>query len=334
MNQRELEREGVDLKLVVLLLLKKIPVVIVSALAGAFVCGALYGIWHSRALEHRAYEAKSKFYITFEEIEDKTFFDYYYNGYTWNDLLSSDLILGYAMELLPDGYDRGYVDECVEAEILSDVRVLTTTVKAMEADEVRLLQTAIEQAVVHYAAGGEKLAQIEVIRSEEPRLEEVVNHMLRAAATGAAGFALAAVLSLLLVIAVQDAVYLPQEMEERYGVPCAGIECKNQKLHEELIQNEARLGGEGAYPVLSMQELLDAGTALYDTIRDRGGVILAVPQGRANSKWLSRVLHNLKIQDCPVIYTKITKTDEWLVKWYYSVKRIRKQDENRRRKLV
>lgn len=317
MNQRELEREGVDLKLVVLLLLKKIPIVIVSALAGALLCGALYGIWHSRALGRRAYEARSQYYITFEEIEDKTFFDYYYNGYTWNDLLSSDLILGYAMELLPEGYDRDYVDDCVEAEILSDVRVLTTTVKASDADEVRLLQRAVEQAVVHYAFGGEKLELIEVIRSEEPALEEVADHMLRAAAAGAFGFALVSVLAVLLLIAVRDAAYLPQEIEERFGVPCAGLACKDQRLCGELALNEERLCRGKSYPVLSMQTLLGADRKFYDDIRDKGGVIVTVPQGEANRGRLSRVLHNLKIQECPVIYTKITDVDERLVRWYY-----------------
>ncbi len=318
MDQRELEREGVDLKLVLLLLLKKIPIVIISTLAGAFLCGALYGVWHSRALGRREYEARSQYYITFEEIEDKTFFDFYYNGYTWDELLSSDLILGYAMELLPEGYERSYVDDCVKAEILSDVRVLTTTVRAKEAEEVRLLQRAIEQAVIHFAEDGEKLDHIEVIRSGEAVLEEVADHMLRAAVTGAAGFALAAILVLLLLFAVQDAVYLPQELEERFGIPCAGIECKDQKLSRELAQNEERLCGGRTYPVWSMQELLGADRKVYDDIREKGGAILTVPQGRADSKRLSRVLHNLKLQDCPVIYAKITGADERLLRLYYS----------------
>lgn len=322
MNQRELERESVDLRLVLLLLLKKISIVIVSALAGALLCGGLYVIWHAGALKSRAYEARSQYYITFEEIEDKTFFDYYYNGYTWNDLLSSDLILGYAMELLPEGYDRHYVDDCVEADILSDVRVLTTTVKAKDADEARLFQQAVEQAVVHYAADGEKLERIEVIRSEDPVLEEIADHMLRAAATGAVGFALTAVFVILASIAVQDAVYLPGEIEKRFGIPCAGIECG--KLEGELRRNEERLCRGKEYPILSLTELLDADNALYERIRDAGGVILMVPQGRANSGRLSRVLHDLTIQECPVIYAKITEADERLVGCYYGLgKKIR-----------
>lgn len=338
MNQRELEREGVDLKLVLLLLLKKIWIVVAAALAGALLCGALYGIWHSRALGRRMYEARSQYYITFEEIEDKTFFDYYYNGYTWNDLLSSDLILGYAMELLPEGYDRRYVDDCVEAEILSDVRVLTTTVKAREAAEVDLLQQAVEQAVVHYAEDGEKLARIEVIRSEEPVLEEIADHMLRAAATGAAGATLAAVLVILLVIAVQDAVYLPKELEERFGVCCAGIVSRNGELQRELAQNEEHLCKGCEYPVISMDEVLCADAGVWERIRNaegnssckdggirvQGGVILTVPQGKPNSKRLARALHDLKLQDCTVVYTKITDADERLVRCYYGARRLRK----------
>ncbi len=347
MNQRELEREGMDLKLVLLLLLKKIPIVIITALAGALLCGTFYGAWHSRAAGRRLYEARSQYYITFEEIEDKTFFDYYYNGYTWNDLLSSDLILGYAMELLPEGYERNYVDDCVEAEILSDVRVLTTTVRAKDAAEVTLLQRAVEQAVVHYAEDGEKLELIEVIRSEEPVLEELSDHMLRAAATGAAGAALAAVIVILLLIAVQDAVYLPEELEKRFGVRCAGIECGNRELQRQLAQNEEWLLKGNEYPVLSMQEVLNAGAEVFARIRNAGGVIppvpqeeacdgggaippvlqkeacdgsgviLSVPQGKRNSRRLSAALHQLEIQDCKVIYAKITDADERLLRWYY-----------------
>ena len=47
MNRRELEKEGVDLKLVLLLLLKKIPYVIISALLGMILFGTVYGIWRS-----------------------------------------------------------------------------------------------------------------------------------------------------------------------------------------------------------------------------------------------------------------------------------------------
>ncbi len=317
MNERELEREGVDLKLVLLLLFKKVGIMIISALAGALLCGLLYGIWHSRAAGNRRYEARSQYYITFEEIEDKTFFDYYYNGYTWNDLLSSDLILGYAMGLLPDGYDRKYVDDCVEAEILSDVRVLTTTASSKSAEEAASFQQAIEQAVVHYAQDGEKLARIEVIRSEEPVLEELADNMLRAAATGAAGFAAACVFCLLLRIAMQDAVYLPQEFEERFGIPCAGVDCDS--MRGELAENEKRLCGGREYPAVHMKELLGGEEAVFARIREQGGMILAFPQGEENGKLLARAVHNLKLQDCSVVCARMTDADERLLKRYYGI---------------
>lgn len=347
MNRRELEKEGVDLKLIFLLLFKKIPVVIISSLIGALLCGGLYGIWHSRALGNRNYEARSQYYITFEEIEDENFFAFYYNGYTWNDLLHSDPILGYAMTLLPERYDRSYVDDCVKAEILSDVRVLTTTVTAPSAEEVVLFQDAVEQAVVHYAGVGEKLERIEVILSKEPGLENVANHMLRAAAVGAAGAALLAVLLLLFYIAVADAVYLPQEFEERFGIPCAGVDCGF--LRAELAANEAQLcGGSrssnnqdsssqrgsqsedrsgnrigGEYPVLDMQRLLDGDEGVFHEIRERGGVILSFPQGKANGKLLARAIHNLKLQDCRIVCARITDADERLLKRYYGPSRRR-----------
>ncbi len=347
MNHRELEKEGVDLKLVLLLLLKKISHVIIAALAGAVICGGIYAVWHGVLMGKRQYEAQSKYYITFEETMEKSYLDYYYNGYTWNDLLSSDPILGYAMTLLPEGYDRSYVDDCVEAEILSDVRVLTTTVKADTPEEVVLIQEVLEEAVEHYGTVGDKLEQIKVIRSDEPQLEELTNSVVRAAVTGAVAFAVLTVLCLLFRIAVQDAVYLPEEFTARYAIPVAGLRLRGQtengetrtaqsesgaeqadavkkkyaalqeRLSKELTENISHLTKEKSYSTVSMQEVTDASEEIFATWRGQDGVILEFPQGEVNSKKLAHAMQRLELQDCPVIGAVMTDADPTFVSRYY-----------------
>ena len=344
MNRRELEKEGVDLKLVFLLLLKKIPCVIVSALIGLILFSTVYGIWHYELSAHPRYQAESKYYIVFEETIEKNYLDYYYNGYTWNDLLSSDPILGYAMTLLPDGYDRTYVDDCVEATILSDVRVLTTTVKADTPEEVTLIKEALEKAVVHFGTEGEKLEQIIVIRSDEPELEKVTNEIVRVALIGAVAFAVLSILVLLVWIAVQDAVYLPEEFMDRYRIPVAGIELhlrrqkndggkseKNvansrklpgwERLEEQLLQDKEQnltyLTDGKEYITASMEELLTYSASDYEKVRSCDGILLRFPQGSANSKKLSHVIKTLEIQKCVVLCAVMTDADPFLIKQYY-----------------
>ena len=329
MNHRELGKEGVDLKLVLLLLLKKISRVIAAALVGAVVGGGIYAVWHGVLADKRQYEAQSKYYITFEETMEKSYLDYYYNGYTWNDLLSSDPILGYAMTLLPDGYDRSYVDDCVEAEILSDVRVLTTTVRANTPEEVLLVREALEEAVIHYGTVGDKLDEITLIRSDAPRLETIKNSIVRAAVTGAVAFAVLMVLALLFGIAVQDAIYLPEEFTARYAIPVAGMRMCEQavgakkyaalqeRLLKELNDNLTYLAKEKDYATVSMQEAEVAAGEIFATWREKGGVILEFPQGTKNSKKLTHVLERLKLQECPVIGAVMTDADPALVSRYY-----------------
>ncbi len=325
MSQRELEKEGVDLKLVLLLLLKKISRVIIAALAGAVVCGGIYAVWHGMLMDKRQYEAQSKYYITFEETMEKSYLDYYYNGYTWNDLLSSDPVLGYAMTLLPEGYDRSYVDDCVEAEILSDVRVLTTTVKADTSEEVLLIQEALEEAVVHYGTVGDKLEQIMVIRSDEPQLESITNAIVRATATGAVVFAVLMTLLLLFGIAVEDGIYLPEEFVRRFQIPVAGVRFGRKARAElqeqfagELAENLSYLTDGKEYCEISVQEVQEADREMFAKWRALSGVVVRFSQQESSRK-LTHVLERLKLQDCVVLAAIMVDADVALVARYYGI---------------
>lgn len=313
MNQKELEKEGADLKLIALLLLKKIWVILLSALAGAAVFGMVYGVVYRNEVSDRKYTAESKYYISFKETMEKNYLDHYYNGHTWNDLLSSDPILGYAMTLLPENYDRTYVDDCVKAEILSDVRVLTTTVEADTPDEAELIQAALEQAVIHFGTVGENLEQIVLIRSDEPVLERVADEWLRVLCVGAFIGVFTAIVVLLLFIAIQDAVYLPEQFRTRYGIPVAGME----NYEAQLERNLAYLTAGKECITVRMQEVFADTDFEYEKARKSDGIILQFPQGAANSKKLGYVLEELRMQDCKVICAVMTDVDAALMKWYY-----------------
>lgn len=330
MNQRELAKEGLDLKLTFLLLLRKIAYVIIAMLIGALLCGGGYAIWHGNELNQRKYVATSKYYITFEEIEDKSFFDFYYNGSTWDELLSTDAILGYAMTLLPEEYDRAYVDSCIEAGLYSDVRVLSTQVRGKSEQEAELFQNAIEQAVVHYAQDGEKLHAIEIIQSDEAVREVLADHLIRVTVIGAVIFGIGMILGLLLYIAIQDAVYLPEEFAKRYpDIPIAGICFEQVKDYfsvevgtQEYYTKEAcavlqDVTNGQKYPVVSMQKLMTPDKLDYAKWKQAGGIIMEFPQGAANAQKLAHVLHNMNMGNCPVICTVMIGKDRKLTECYY-----------------
>lgn len=344
MNKERFMKEGADLKLVLLLLLGKWKRILVVTVILTCLSLSSYIIYYTISSSGAGYEAVSKYYITFDKIEDESFFDYYYNGYTWNELLSSDLIMGKVAENLSGSYTREYVDSCIDADILSDVRVLTTTVKAKDEEEASLFQKEIENAVTLFGNEGEKIYMIEVISSSAPEKITFDNNAWRAALLGfVAGFIIVILFSLF-EIAVSDAIYLPTEFEERYNIPCAGMLYKNETekdimnflsgkkkkddeigLHKELTANLEYLMEKKDVNAVSMEELLLADDNMYGKMRALDGVILLFPQGKKNSKLLTRVMRNISIQGCNVIAGVITETNETLIRTYYFGKK-KKED--------
>lgn len=335
MNQEEMEKESVDLKLIWTLIVRSIPVLIAAMAVAAFISCAVYSIYYHYQKAGRRYEAVSKYYITFSESMDKSYLDYYYNGYTWGDLVSSDPILGYAMQILPDGYDRRTVDGLIETEILSDVRLLTTTVRAKEPELVTEIQAALEEAVVRYGGIGENLEKIEVIRSDDPILETIPDHRWKFVLIWSVLAFVFALFGELAGIAVRGVIYLPGQVSRRYGIPAAGVRLKKKALkpgqsekmsgryteyedqcNQELTQNLNYLTKGKEYPTVVVNYPGGYTEKEFARFREAGGVIIEFPQSKTSYRDMDKLTDTLKIQDCPVICAVMTQGDRSLLSRY------------------
>ena len=138
MTDREWMKEGIDVKLILLLYRKKVWISLLWALAGGLLAGGLYFIVHVLYAPAREYEAVSKLYLTFAADDDGDAYQYY-NGYTWNDLMKTEPILDKVMEGLPEGTDREWVKDTIAADILSDIRLLTITVRTHDGQKPGVL---------------------------------------------------------------------------------------------------------------------------------------------------------------------------------------------------
>lgn len=335
MNQEEMEKESVDLKLIWILIVRSIPALIAAMAVAAFISCAVYSVYYHYQKAGRRYEAVSKYYITFSESMDKSYLDYYYNGYTWGELVSSDPILGYAMQLLPDKYDRHTVDGLIETEILSDVRLLTTTVKAKDADVVIEIQTVLEEAIVRYGGIGENLENIEVIRSDDPILETIPDHRWKFVFVWTVLAFVFALFGVLAGIAVQGIIYLPGQVSKRYGIPVAGVrlnekslksgraekthgryaEYENQ-LKQELTQNLNYLTKGKEYPVVVVNCPGGYTAKEFERFRAAGGVMIEFPQSKTSYRDMDKLTDTLKMQDCPVICAVMTQGNRSLLSRY------------------
>ena len=173
------------------------------------------------------YESVSKLYITFNQDENGDVYQYY-NGYTWNELLDTDPILIAIMNHLT-GYEEEEVKDAASAEILSDIRLLTITVKGDSEKMVREIQAAVEEGLADYADQSEELRKIVTIRSDMPKRIYWSDDTTKALIAGAVLFGLVSFFVFGFMYVLDDGVYVQADVERRYPYKALGIMTRNQK---------------------------------------------------------------------------------------------------------
>lgn len=259
-------REEADLKLILLIYIKKIWVLAVGAGLGALIAGLIYFLCHVVYAPAREYESTSKLYLTFAAEDDGDAYQYY-NGYTWNDLLKTELILDDIMDKLP-GEDREQVKTEIFGDILSDIRVLTIVVTTNNPERTEKICHSVEETLVEFASKQVEFDKIEVIDHGKAELVVVEDETVRAVWIGAVlGLILSAFILALWIIS-NDAVYVPGDIRRRFPeLAFAGVFDKQGNKIE-------------------MQGV----TALWDDNRDKiisgygSDAILSIPFGKSYKK--------------------------------------------------
>ncbi len=251
--------KGMDLKRLALYLQKKIWLVIMLAILGATCGGIIYQVVRAVKMPVE-YEAVSKLYISFGHDETGEVYQYY-NGYTWNDLLDTDPILDIVMSALP-GYEKEQVQEATTAEILSDIRLLTITVKGDNEKFVREIRNAVESGLREYARVSKELDQIEVIRSGAPERVYWDDRTTAACVTGAVILGILALLAIGFSYALDESVYVQEDVEKKYACKALGILTRNQKglqpYARELKANiHYLMGDKKTFAILDMENHAD-----------------------------------------------------------------------------
>ena len=190
-----------------------------AAVAGALLGALIYGVVWLSVSGQRQYQQTSKYYLTFGYEENGEVADYY-NAYTWNDLLFSISSISEVIEEeLPDGVSLSEAQEAIEADILSDVRLLTITVTHSDPDAVQQMTNAVEDALIRYGANAIQFTSIDFLSSSEVEAVVVSDRTRNAVLLGAVLGFLAAAVWLWLREVLDDGIYVPEDAVRRYGIP-------------------------------------------------------------------------------------------------------------------
>lgn len=289
MNEEYLNK-GMDLKRLALYLQKKIWLVIMFAILGATCGGIIYQVVRAMKMPVE-YASVSKLYISFGNDENGDVYQYY-NGYTWNDLIDADPILDIVMSSLP-GYDRDQVRKATKAEILSDIRLLTITVRGDNEKFVREIRNAMESGLREYARSAEELKQIAVIRSGAPERVYWDERTTEACVTGAVILGVLAVLIIGFSYVLDESVYVQEDLEKKYACKALGILTRNQKglqpYARELKANlKYLMGEERTFAVLDMDNHADTRKLEVERLLntdDADGLLGTMPAAEEDFTW-------------------------------------------------
>lgn len=339
-----LMQQGIDSAAMLATLITKLPVLLVLAVAGAILGSGLHLIITFIQTRESVYISETEYYIDFAEgrYEAKD----YYNDFTWNEVLSIDPILGKAMEALGGNYDREQIRSMLSADILSDVRYLTITVKGGNAELVRNVKDEIGTALVEYAQLRDEFDSIEKIRDSGITREQPQYFALRAALLGAGLFAAIGLFVILLRFSKGSDFYTKSDISKVLGIPVYGLTVRDgQKNNRSDVLQEhqsARLTENmrmltDQYPELFLMDASngDEVQAFLENIKTCDiktdglkpycfennnkacAILVVIPFGKHYREKITDEINDAKLRDCTIVGAVLTGVDRTWARIYY-----------------
>ena len=321
--------EGMDCKKFLLLFLGKIRVVILAAIMGAVLGGGIYFFLHVVINSNREYQAESKLRLDFAQDETGEVYQAY-NGYTWNDLMSTDSILNATMSYLPDDYTKEEVIAATSAQILSDIRILTITITTSSAERTNEILKATDLSLVEMGAREKEFLDIEILKETEPRMLAADPRLLQAVVLGFLLGLSAVLLGLAIYYVLDDKIYVPGDLKSVTDLPFAGFsygvyaETDREKKMLEQFQKDLEhnynylMEKYGTIATLEIVEDFEIVQQEMEKLRGADGVLLVIPYGRMDRTTCGYRIEQLALQECRLAGILIRNADMRFMKWYYN----------------
>lgn len=234
-------KEPLDIRLLVLRFLWKSPLILLAALLGALCIGGPYFLKKVTFGPAKEYEAVTDFYIDYAVQKNGEEYTYF-NQTTWTQLITDDIftdkILTHMSETMAGengqevslqekeeaaGVTKRELTEYLYATMLSDTRIVTTTVTTHNPEWTMKIEKALILAMRDFGEEQKEIAGVRIL--QEPAEASLVIadvRTFRACMLGAVIFVFVTVLYLLLYFVLDEGIHIPAAFERRYGVPMLG----------------------------------------------------------------------------------------------------------------
>lgn len=343
-------KEPFDLRLTVLRLLKRTPVIILITCLGTLIFGGGYYLKKVLLRPAPLYQAISTYYVNYGwDLEyDK---DYaYINEASWNDWMHKKAFLNLVSANLQKEIPQEELSGYLSAILASNLRMPNSVVSTPDPELTLMIAEAVERSFVEFPSIA---LEIESIRVVDPAVDttpvyEDARPVRALALSGVVSIFFALVCCLLWEIG-SDAIWLPATLRRRYGLKTLGtvespefiqnlnyfFSGKNNigicpasvelepgavaRVLKDAEPGEATRGNKELRVWVPVPApLLEPQAA--ERLRELDGILLVVRAGE-HGRRLECILDFLDQQDCPVTAALLWEADERLIRQYYFLNR-------------
>lgn len=331
MQTVEIKKEQFDLHLFLLLLFKKLWIVILSGVIAGVLFGGIYFLVNITFGPEDTYEMVSESYL--EYAVDSNGEEYVvFNQVTWENMIDSDDIVDPIAERT--GLSEDLIREYVSATLLSDTRILTTTVAGFDKGIVEQINPALLSSLEGFGQGQREFQMIRIMT--KPDVASVQNQDVRVINATLLGVVVGLLLSFFVVILYliwDDRIYHTGIFEARYQTTMLGVygsefyssNCDNlllddQKyvavLLDDVEAEDLDFGKRSFVKIIGNPYIRPENLKELDSDIEYQ-YILFVSAKRHNSKLIEATMNLFEEYDCRFDAAALMDVDEKLLKWYY-----------------
>ena len=344
-------KEPFDLKLTILRMWYRLPVIVGVTILGTLIFGGGYYVKNVLLRGPSLYEAVSVYRVDYDVQEEKDVGQVYINQVSWTTYLHSGTFLECLKTHLAETgitmSDQELAD-VLQADLASDLRMPSTIVTTDDPEKTTQIAAGVEAVMTgELASQIREVTSIQVIDPGDTAREVVPDvRVMRALILSAVLSCFFATVFFLLKETGDDSVWLPASLRRRYGLNTAGTLgskdlAENMKYFFRAKEGGKKMSSVAVCPVqekLNPEEVLEAlkttcaettgegwftvpspweSPAVCERLREADGILLAVKAGSHVGKKLEYVLEYLEQQDCRVTAAILWDADEKLIGKYY-----------------
>lgn len=344
-------KESFDMRLFVMLCIRRLWIVLAGAVAGVVLVGGIYYLKNVTFGGVIPYSIESKYYVEYAiDPSDQQNYSYF-ASYTWNDFLKGDAMVAEMLKNLKQPMTEQELKDSFEAELASDLRICYIHTIHEDAQTAREIDRVAGEAIVAVGKQQKELIQVSLISRGEPRLAMPDVRTLRACVLGVVLGIFVSVFGLGMQVILEEKIYVPGTLAGRYGIPVAGYVSRDGKPSEELaaqlagllpgklkigvtavngeldladvvklLEKERKTAGDGKLPqeyiaVPSLWQAPEAGEALLG----QDGILLLVEADHDLGKGIEETLRLLEQQEISVDAMVLVGADDRLIRHYTGI---------------